>query len=498
MGNDEILMMAEVLSREKGLDETSIFEAIEAALATATRKQYREDIEVRVAIDRKTGDYEAFRQWEIVEDDDMIETPARQMTLAGSEISYPDQEHEVGGFVEEPFETVANFGRIEAQAAKQVINQKVREAERSRIYEEFKERQGDMVQGVVKRVGNREAIVDIEGVEAALPRSAWIDREALRSGDRIKAILIEVRSDTRGAQLVLDRKIPELVVQLFQLEVPEVGQGVIDVLGAARDPGSRAKIAVRSNDPKIDPVGACVGIRGSRVQSVSNAINLERIDIITWSENPAEFVIKALQPADVDSILIDEESQSMDVVVDESQLSLAIGRGGQNVRLASELTGWALNIMTDEAAAEKGELEAQENRERLMELLDIDAEVAEVLVEEGFTTLDEVAYVPAQELLQVEEFDENLVEELRRRARETLLVRDIAEQERLSPEDDLLTMEGMDEETARLFSSKGIRTMEDLAEQATDELVELTGIDEERAGQLIMTAREPWFAEAQQ
>ena len=429
----------------------------------------------------------------------MIETPARQMTLAGSEISYPDQEHEVGGVVEEPFETVANFGRIEAQAAKQVINQKVREAERSRIYEEFKERQGDMVQGVVKRVGNREAIVDIEGVEAALPRFAWIDREALRSGDRIKAILTEVRSDSRGPQLVLDRKdCLNSLFKLFQLEVPEVGQGVIDVLGAARDPGSRAKIAVRSNDPKIDPVGACVGIRGSRVQSVSNAINLERIDIITWSENPAEFVIKALQPADVDSIFIDEESQSMDVVVDESQLSLAIGRGGQNVRLASELTGWALNIMTDEAAAEKGELEAQENRERLMELLDIDAEVAEVLVEEGFTTLDEVAYVPAQELLQVEEFDENLVEELRKRARETLLVREIAEQERLSPEDDLLTMEGMDEETARLFSSKGIRTMEELAEQATDELVELTGIDEERAGQLIMTAREPWFAEAQQ
>ena len=496
MGNDEILMMAEVLSREKGLDEVSVFEAIEAALATATRKQYREEIEVRVAIDRKTGEYSAFRQWEIVEDDDMIETPARQMTLAGSEISYPDQEHQVGGVVEEPLETVASFGRIEAQAAKQVINQKVREAERSRIYQEFEGRQGTMVQGVVKRVGNREATVDIEGVEGALPRSAWIDREALRSGDRIKAILTEVRAETRGPQLILDRRTPELVIQLFQLEVPEVGQGVIDVLGAARDPGSRAKIAVRSNDPKIDPVGACVGIRGSRVQSVSNAINLERIDIITWSENPAEFVIKALQPADVDSILIDEDSHSMDVVVDESQLSLAIGRGGQNVRLASELTGWSLNIMTDEAAAEKGELEAQENRERLMELLDIDAEVAAVLVDEGFTTLEEVAYVPTHELLQVEEFDENLVEELRRRAKETLLVREITEQERLSPEDDLLSMEGMDDETARLFSSKGIRSMEELAEQATDELIELTGIDEERAAQLIMKAREPWFSQS--
>jgi len=496
MGNDEILMMAEVLSREKGLDEGSVFEAIEAALAMATRKQYREEIEVRVAIDQKTGDYKAFRQWEIVEDDDMIEMPARQMTLAGSQISYPEQEHEAGGVVEEPLEKAANFGRIEAQAAKQVINQKVREAERLRIFSEFKDRQNSMVQGVVKRVGNREATVDIEGVEAALPRSAWIDREALRNGDRIKAILTEVRSDTRGPQLILDRRAPELVVQLFQLEVPEVGQGIIDVLGAARDPGSRAKIAVRSNDPKIDPVGACVGMRGSRVQSVSNAINLERIDIITWSENPAEFVIKALQPADVDSILIDEDSHSMDVVVDESQLSLAIGRGGQNVRLASELTGWTLNIMTDEAAAEKGEIEAQANRKRLMELLDIDAEVAEVLVDEGFTTLEEVAYVPTQDLLQVEEFDEDLVEELRRRAKETLLVREIAEQERLSPEDDLLSMEGMDDETARLFSSKGVRSMEDLAEQATDELVELTGIEEDRAAELIMKAREPWFSEA--
>ncbi len=494
MGNDEILMMAEVLSREKGLDDVSVFEAIEAALATATRKRYREDIEVRVEIDKKTGEYKAFRQWEIVEDDSAIETPSRQMTLAGSEISYPDQTHEIGGVVEEPLEVFANFGRIEAQAAKQVINQKVREAERSRIFEEFVERKGVMVQGVVKRVGNREATVDIEGVEAALPRSAWIDREALRSGDRIKAILVDVRAETRGPQLILDRRMPELVIQLFQLEVPEVGQGVIEVLGAARDPGSRAKIAVRSNDQKIDPVGACVGIRGSRVQSVSNAINLERIDIITWSDNPAEFVIKALQPADVDSILVDEDSHSMDVVVDESQLSLAIGRGGQNVRLASELTGWALNIMTDEAAVEKGELEAQENRDRLMKLLDIDSEVAEVLVDEGFTTLEEVAYVPTSELLQVEEFDDELVDELRRRAKETLLVREIAEQERLSPEDDLLNMKGMDEETARLFSSKGIRSMEDLAEKATDELVELTGMDEERAGQLIMEARQPWFS----
>ncbi len=497
MTKDDVLMMAEVLSREKDLEQGVVFEAIEAALATATRKRNREDIDVRVAVDRDSGDYEAFRQWEIVEDDSLVESPARQMTLAAANISYPDEPHAIGEMVEEPLETVATFGRIEAQAAKQVINQKVREAERARVFEEFKDRIGEMVQGVVKRVGNREALVDLEGVEASLPRSVWIDREALRSGDRIKGILTEVRSEPRGPQLILDRRCPELVIKLFQLEVPEVGQGVIEVLGASRDPGSRAKIAVKSNDPKIDPVGACVGIRGARVQSVSNEINLERIDIITWSENPAEFVIKALQPAEVDTIIIDEESQSMDVVVDENQQSLAIGRGGQNVRLASDLTGWELNIMTDEAAAEKAEMEAQETRERLMEQLNIDSEVAGVLVEEGFLTPDEVAYVPLQELMDVEGFDEELVGQLRERARNYLDIREIAELEKTRPEDDLLGMDGMDEGTARLFASKGIRSMEELAECATDELVELTDIDEVRASELIMIARAPWFAEAQ-
>jgi len=497
MTKDDVLMMADVLSKEKDIGRDIVFEAIEAALATATRKRNREDIEVRVKIDRETGDYEAFRQWEIMEDDTAVESPARQMTLPAAEISYPDESHEVGGIVEEPLEVVATFGRIEAQAAKQVISQKVREAERARVYEEFKDRVGEMVQGVVKRVGNREAIVDLEGVEASLPRSNWIDREILRSGDRIKSILSEVRSEPRGPQLIVDRRSSELVIKLFQLEVPEVGQGVIEILGAARDPGSRAKIAVRSQDKRIDPVGACVGIRGARVQSVSNEINLERIDIITWSENPAEFVIKALQPADVDSILVDEESKAMDVVVEEAQLSLAIGRGGQNVRLASDLTGWELNIMTDEAAAEKAEQEAQQSCERLMTQLNIDAEVAGVLVEEGFVTPEEVAYVPAQELLDVEGFDEELVEQLRERARDFLDIREIAELERTRPEPDLQNMEGMDEETAVLFASNGVRSMEELAECATDELVELTGIDEARAGELIMTARAPWFVEAQ-
>ncbi|MEK9942831.1 MAG: transcription termination factor NusA, partial [Gammaproteobacteria bacterium] len=453
----------------------------------------REDIEVRVEIDRKTGDYKAFRQWEIMEDDVAVESPARQTTLAAAEITHPDASHEVGGVVEEPLETVATFGRIEAQAAKQVISQKVREAERARVYEDFKDRVGQMVQGVVKRVGNREAIIDLEGVEASLPRSNWIDREVLRSGDRVKSILAEVRSEPRGPQLILDRRCPELVIKLFQLEVPEVGQGVIEILGAARDPGSRAKIAVRSHDSRIDPVGACVGIRGARVQSVSNEINLERIDIITWAENPAEFVIKALQPAEVESIIVDEESRSMDVVVDENQQSLAIGRGGQNVRLASELSGWELNIMTDEAAAEKAEREAQLAVERLMTQLNIDAEVAGVLVEEGFVTPEEVAYVPVQELLEVEGFDQDLVEQLRVRAKDFLDIREIAELEKSRPQADLIAMDGMDDDTAALFASKGIRSMEELAECATDELVELTGIDFERASALIMTARAPWF-----
>ena len=344
MTKGEVLMMADVLSQEKELEKDVVFLAIEAALATATRKRHREDIEVRVSIDRETGDYEAFRQWEIVDEDTDLESPTRQMTLPAANISYPDVAHEVGGFVEEPLEVVSKFGRIEAQAAKQVINQKVREAERSRIYETFKDRVGEMVQGVVKRVGHREAIVDIESVEASLPRSTWIDREALRNGDRIKSILTEVRSEARGPQLILDRRSSELVIELFKLEVPEVGQGIIEILGASRDPGSRAKIAVRSNDPKIDPVGACVGMRGARVQAVSNELAGERIDIVLWDDNPAQLVINAMQPAEVASIVMDEESHSMDIAVeDESALAQAIGRSGQNIRLASELV-WILTI----------------------------------------------------------------------------------------------------------------------------------------------------------
>ena len=369
----------------------------------------------------------------------------------------------------------------------------MREAERRQICEEYEPRVGEMLSGTVKRTDRGDTVVDVGGVEALLPRSRMIPREALRPGDRIRAILHEVRSEARGPQLVLDRVCPELLIKLFQLEVPEAGEGIINILAAARDPGARAKIAVRSNDRKIDPVGACVGIRGARVQSVSNEIAGERVDIIPWSEDPPSFVINALAPAVVESIILDEDAHSMDVVVQESQLSQAIGRGGQNVRLASELTGWELNIMTDTVAAEKAEKEAGELREKLKTALDVDDDVADILVQEGFTSLEEVAFVPKQELLEIEEFDEALVDELRSRASDSLLTQAIATEEANTPQEDLLTMDGMDDATAHLLASRGVRSMEELAEYAADELTELTGIEEARAAELIMTARAPWF-----
>ena len=492
ISNSEILLMADVVSREKGLEKDVILEAIEAALATATRKRHREDIEARVNIQRTTGDYDTFRQWLVIEDDEDVEFPSRQINL--QDAREKSAEIEVGQFIEEAMEAV-EFGRIAAQAAKQVIHQKVREAERRLIVEEYEPRIGEMLSGTVKRTDRGDIVVDVGGVEASLPRNRMIAREALRPGDRIRAILCDVRAESRGPQLMLDRVCPELLIKLFQLEVPEAGEGIIDILAAARDPGIRAKIAVRSNDRKIDPVGACVGIRGARVQSVSNEIAGERVDIIPFSEDSPTFVIASLAPAIVESIILDEDSNSMDVVVQESQLSQAIGRGGQNVRLASELTKWELNIMTDSAAAEKAEKEAGEVRARLIKTLDVDENIAEILVQEGFTSLEEVAFVPRQELLDIEEFDESLVDELRNRASDSLLTQAIATEEENSPAEDLLTMDGMDEETAHMLASKGVRTMEELADFASDELNELTGMDEERAGRLIMTARAPWFAE---
>lgn len=494
---NEILLMADVLSSEKGVEKQVIFEAIEAALATATRKRHREDIEVRVNIFQDTGDYESFRRWEVIADDEEIEFPTKQITFGAADIMEPGIQ--VGEFIEEELEPI-EFGRIAAQAAKQVILQKVREAERNRIATEFEPKLNGLISGVVKRVERGDIIIDVGGVEALLPRSKMIPREGLRPGDRIRAILIDVRVANRGPQLVLDRVTSDLVLKLFRLEVPEAGEGIIEILSAARDPGLRAKIAVRSHDSKVDPVGACVGIRGSRVQSVSNEIGGERVDIIKWADDPAQFVINALAPAEVESIMLDEDKGTMDVVVDEENLSQAIGRGGQNVRLASELTDWDINIMSHEQANEKMEEESVEVRKEFIEKLDIGDDVASILVQEGFTQLEEVAYVPREELLAVEEFDETLVDELRSRAEDALVTLAILREEQLKdaqPAQDLLEMEGMDEPTAKFLALNDIKTMEDLAECAIDDIIEIDGIDAERAETLIMTARKPWFENAE-
>ncbi|MEM7196138.1 MAG: transcription termination factor NusA [Pseudomonadota bacterium] len=488
--NNEILLMAEVVSREKDLDKEIIFSAIEAALATATKKWHTGEIDARVSIHRDSGDYDTYRVWEVIDDEEELEFPERQIYLKEAQETYG--EIEIGDAIEEPMDKV-EFGRIAAQAAKQVIMQKVREAERNQVAERYSDKFGTLVSGTVKRIERGNAIVDLGDAEAMLLKSAMIPKEGLRPGDRIRALLQDIDPEARGPQLMLTRLSPKFLIELFKLEVPEAGEGIIEILGAARDPGSRAKISVKTNDSNVDPVGACVGIRGSRVQSVSNEIAGERVDIIVWSDNIAEFVIQALAPAEVESILVDEETQSMDVVVTEENLSRAIGRGGQNVRLASELTGWELNLMTDKDAAEKQDNEQKEIIGKFMSQLDIDENVATILAQEGFNSLEEIAYVPKQEIMEIEEFDEDLVDELRNRAQDTLLTTAIASQEEKEPADDLLNMEGMDEATARALASGGVRTMEDLAECAVDEVLELVEIDEERASELIMTARAPWF-----
>jgi len=493
--NKEILMVVDVVSNEKGVGKEIIFEAIEAALATATKKRHREDIEVRVAIDRETGDYDTFRQWEIVEDEEeALEFPAHQIRLADAKEQ--DPELNIGDFVEEPMESV-EFGRIAAQTAKQVIVQKVREAERNQVVDAYKDRVGEMVGGIVKRVERSGIIIDLgNNAEALISRDEMIPREAVRPGDRLRAYLRDVRLEPRGPQLFLSRTAPELLIELFKIEVPEINEGMIEIISGARDPGSRAKIAVKANDSRIDPIGACVGMRGSRVQAVSNELGGERVDIILWDENPAQFVINAMAPAEVASILVDEDSNSMEVAVDEENLSQAIGRGGQNVRLASELSGWTLNVMSVEQADEKSELESQELSKMFMEHLGVDEEVANILVQEGFSSIEEVAYVPENEMLDIEEFDESLVKEIRDRARDVMLTRAIVNEEKLvdtQPAEDLLTMEGMNEALAYELAGRGIVTLEDLAEQAVDDLMEIEGMDEETAGKLIMTARIPWF-----
>ncbi len=488
----ELLMLVDALAREKNVDKDIVFASLELALASATKKRFKEDVEARVAIDRETGDYESFRRWQVVPDD-ALEEPARQLTLEEARKINPDVELE--GYIEEPLEPV-EFGRIGAQAAKQVILQKIRDAEREQILNDFLEREEFIVTGSIKRMERGNAIIESGRIEAILPREQMIPKENLRIGDRVRAYLLKVDRAARGQQLILSRTVPEFLAKLFELEVPEIEEGLLEIKAAARDPGSRAKIAVKSNDPRIDPIGTCVGMRGSRVQAVTGELAGERVDIVLWSSEPAQFVINALAPAEVSRITVDEEKHSMDIVVDEENLAQAIGRGGQNVRLASELSGWELNIMTEEESQKKSEEEFSEIRSLFMDKLDVDEELADVLVQEGFTTLEEVAYVPVNEMLEIEAFDEETVEELRSRARNSLLVQEIASEEHVEAvAGDLLSLEGMDGETARLLVAKGVTTQEDLADLAVDDLVELVDMDVERAKELIMTARAPWFAE---
>lgn len=496
--NKEILMVVDVVSNEKSVAKEIIFQAIEAALASATKKKNREDIEARVQIDRETGDYETFRTWEIVDD----ATPAIEFEpthhIRLMDAKDVDEALEIGQFVEEPMKSV-EFGRIAAQAAKQVIVQKVREAERHQVIEAYKDRVGEMVGGTVKRVERSGVILDLgKNAEAFIPREHLIPREPTRTGDRIRGYLYEVREEVqRGPQLFMSRTAPELLIELFKIEVPEINDGLIDVLSGARDPGARAKIAVKANDPRIDPIGACVGMRGSRVQAVSNELAGERVDIILWDDNPAQYVINAMAPAEVASIMVDEDTETMDVAVAEDNLSQAIGRGGQNVKLASELTEWNLNVMSVEQAEERNEAEAEGYQKLFMEELDVDEEIAVILAQEGFSSIEEVAYVPESEMLGIEEFDEALVTELRGRAKDVLLTKAIASEEKIGdakPAEDLLTMDGMTEELAYELASMGITTMEELAEQSIDDLMPIDDMDEERAGELIMTARAPWFA----
>lgn len=488
----EILLLVDALAREKNVAREVVFIALEMALAQATKKRFADEVDVRVEVDRQSGDYLAFRQWTVVEDMEH-EFPSKQIALTDAQQLDPPLELE--DVVEEPLEPI-EFGRIGAQAAKQVILQKIRDAEREQILADFLDRDEPLVTGTIKRIERGDIIVESGRIEAKIPRDQVIPKENLRIGDRVRACLMKVDRSARGPQLVLSRVAPEFIAKLFELEVPEIEEGLLEIKAAARDPGLRAKIAVKSNDQRIDPVGTCVGMRGSRVQAVTSELAGERVDIILWSADPAQFVINALAPAEVSSIVVDEEKHSMDVVVDEEQLAQSIGRGGQNVRLASELTGWQLNIMTEEEATQKNTAEFSTIRALFMERLDVDEEVADILVQEGFTNLEEVAYVPISEMLDIESFDEETVNELRRRARNALLTEEIASEEKIeNAAEDLLNMEGMDNQTARTLASKGVATMDALADLDIEELTGMTGMDIERAKQLIMTARAPWFVD---
>lgn len=495
--NKEILLVVEAVSNEKGVDKDVIFQAIEAALEMATKKRAGDDIDVKVTIDQKTGDYKTARRWLVIDDandDEEGDDGVTRLTL--SQAKERDAKAKVGDYVEEEMESV-EFGRIAAQKAKQVIVQKVLEAERAQVVNAYKERLGQLVNGVVKKSNREFIILDLgNNAEAILSRSEMIPHEAMRTGDRVRAYLFDIRSDIKGPQMAVSRTRPEMLVELFKIEVPEIGEELIEIKGAARDPGSRAKIAVKTNDKRIDPIGACVGMRGSRVQAVSGELGGERVDIVLWDDNPAQLVINAMAPAEVASIVVDEDSHTMDIAVKEEQLSQAIGRNGQNVRLASELTGWKLNVMSEVQAKEKSAAEEEGILQLFKDRLGVDDEIAQVLAGEGFTTLEEIAYVPIQEMLDIDGFDEDLINALRERAKGELLTKAIAEEqsfEKAEPAQDLLEMEGMDRHLAYVLANHGIITREDLAEQSVDDLLDIGEIDEDTAAKLIMTARKPWF-----
>ena len=488
----EILLLADALAREKSVSKDVVFAALEQAIASASKKRFKGEADVRVQIDRETGEHEAFRRWQVVYEPD-LESEDNQIGITDARDE--DPEVQIGDFIEEELEPI-EFGRIGAQAAKQTILQKIRDAERDQILNDFLERNEKLINGTVKRVENHRVLIESGRVEAALPRDQMIPKEMFRVGDRIRAFIHKIDRTQRGPAVIVSRTSPEFIKALFELEVPEIEEGLLELKAAARDPGVRAKIAVFTNDRRIDPIGTCVGMRGSRVQAVTNELAGERVDIIIWSADPAQFVIGALAPAAVSSIMVDEEKHSMDVVVDEENLAIAIGRGGQNVRLASELTGWEINLMTVDESKKKHEAETVSIRALFIEKLDVDEEVADILIAEGFSTLEEVAYVPINEMLEIESFDEDTVNELRNRARNALLTDAIASEESLSDvNDDLLTLEGMTRELAGKLAKGGVKSRDDLAELAVDELIELEPMDEDTAKALIMKAREHWFAD---
>lgn len=489
----EVLLVVESVSNEKGVPASVIFEALELALATATKKRFEDEVELRVAINRQTGNYETFRCWTVVEEAD-FDDPAHQVTTDMPRAV--EANAKVGDVLEEKIDSI-EFGRIAAQTAKQVIVQKVREAERAQVVEAYRERLGEIISGTVKKVTRDSVIVDLgNNAEAMLAREDIISRETFRVGVRLRALLKEIRTENRGPQLILSRTAPEMLIELFRIEVPEIAEELIEVMGASRDPGSRAKLAVRSKDKRIDPQGACIGMRGSRVQAVSGELAGERVDIVLWDDNPAQFVINAMSPAEVAAIIVDEDAHAMDIAVGADNLAQAIGRGGQNVRLASQLTGWTLNVMTEADIQAKQQAETGDILQRFIDELEVDEELAQVLVEEGFTSLEEIAYVPMEEMLSIDGFDEDIVSELRARAKDRLLTKAIANEEKLAdahPAEDLLSLEGMDKALAHELAVRGVVNREDLAEQSIDDLLDIDGIDAERAGKLIMAARAHWF-----